>query len=315
MRRLRKTREPSSIMQSLNKITGAPVPSWPQGWAELPKDVLHSIIPLLGSFLDLFAFDDTCKPWHAALASYPHKAKLCTLLPPLLVRPNAGVSAPGLPSSSDGHRLHTCQVIDPANPEITTLRCQIPQITLEMTYFLSGNEENTCLLGFSYGQMICGRSRDCLIIDVFTGARLSTPRLPFRKDIFYCGMLTAPLTSPNSHLLISISSKSNQYLLDWLVGSASWSKLRCDDIRIDQIVDFNGQFIAMDLTERLYRVSLAPNLGLQEIATVWRDGFRFPDPYGLGLRQASDFRVHGSWCVATCFLWFASTTFCPDHHL
>ncbi|TVU13055.1 hypothetical protein EJB05_46730 [Eragrostis curvula] len=265
------TREPA-IMQSPSKITGASVSSAPdpsrlQGWADLPEGLLHSIIRLLGSFLDLLAFAGSCSSWHAAFTSYPHKSTFRTLLPPLLVRPNIRVSAPHLPSSHDGHKLRTCQVIDPANPNIA-LRCQIPQETLQKKHFA----------GFSYGKLICGHRREVLIVDVFTGVRVSPPQLPFSEDsFFYCGMLTAPLTSPNSHLLICAQPNGSSYsckfsLFDWLVGSDSWSELRLDDARIDQIVDFNGQLIAMDYHQRLYTVSLSPNLGLQEIATVWWDG-------------------------------------------
>jgi hypothetical protein len=268
---LLQTRDPV-IMQSPSKITDGSVSTPPgsstiQGWADLPEGLLHSIIPLLGSFLDLIAFSGTCRSWHAAFTSYPSKAMFRALLPPLLVRPNARVCAPNLPSTRDGHKLHTCQVIDPANPN-TTLRCQIPQETLQKKHFT----------GFSYGQLICGRCRDCLVIDVFTGTRVSPPHLPFTEDTyFYCALLTAPLTSPNSHLLICAQSNGTPYscqysLLDWQVGSDSWSELRLKDARIDQIVDLNGQLIAMDYHQKLYTLSLAPNLGLEEIATKWWDG-------------------------------------------
>jgi hypothetical protein len=48
-----------------------------------------------------------------------------------------------------------------------------------------------------------------------------------------------------------------------------------------QIVEFNGQFITMDTHPRLYTPSLAPQLGLQEIATVWLDnmyGYPYTQP-------------------------------------
>jgi hypothetical protein len=259
------------IMQSHSKITGAsvssaPDPSTPQGWAYLPEGLLHSIIPLLGSFLDLLAFSGSCRSWHAAFASYPSKSAFRALLPPLLVRPpNVPMLAPQLLTGCDRHKLRTCQVIDLANPN-TALRCQIPLEALQIKQFA----------GSSYGQLICSHRRDCLVIvDVFTGARISPPCLPFCKDIdLIYGLLTAPLTSPNSHLLICAQPNgSRRYpLLDWPVGSDSWSELWLDDARIDQIVDFNGQLIAMDFRQRLYTVSLAPNLALQDIATVWWDG-------------------------------------------
>ncbi|KAL6606340.1 hypothetical protein ACP70R_041993 [Stipagrostis hirtigluma subsp. patula] len=234
-----------------------------QGWADLPQDLLQSIIALLGSLLDILAFAGTCRSWRAAFSSYPSKSTLCALLPPLIVRPDVRVRAPRRSKSKrDGRKLRTCKVIDPASPN-TALRCRIPQETLRKWHFV----------GSSYGQLICGRHGDCLIVDVFTGARVSPPHLPLSLETeFNCGMLTAPLTSPGSHLLVCAQSSSSSIqssLLDWPVGSDSWSELRLDNARIHQIVDFNGQIIAMDISFKLYNLSLAPRLGLQEIKIEW----------------------------------------------
>ena len=78
----------------------------------------------------------------------------------------------------------------------------------------------------------------------------------------------SPLASPNCHLLVSTRSS----LFDWPVGSDSWSELKLSDARVDQIVEFNGQLIAMDYFQRIYILKLAPELGLQEITTEWWDG-------------------------------------------
>ncbi|KAF7097549.1 hypothetical protein CFC21_099353 [Triticum aestivum] len=239
----------------------APVVTGHQDWADLPDNLLHSIVPLLGSFLDLIAFASTCRSWRAAFSSYPSKSTFCTKFPPLLVRPNVRVQAPHLPSSNGRHKLRTCKVIDLANQNIA-LRCQIPQETFQRMRFA----------GSSYGQLICCRRGNCLIVDVFTGAEVSPPCLPFSGDceeeFYFGGTLTAPLASPNCHLLVSTRSS----LFDWPVGSDSWSEIKLSDARIDQIVEFNGQFIAMDYSQRIYFLKLAPQLGLQEITTKWWDG-------------------------------------------
>jgi hypothetical protein len=110
-------------------------------------------------------------------------------------------------------------------------------------------------------------------VDVFTGAKVLSPQLPFGNNIsFHSIMLTAPLASPNSHLLVCAHAEQDKqyFLLDWLIGSDSWSKLQLNlnDSWILQIVEFNSLFIAMDTHHRLYTLSLAPQLGLHEIATV-----------------------------------------------
>jgi len=244
-------------MQSPSKIgatsasTTAPAVYGPQGWADLPEGLLHSIVPLLSSFIELLSFASTCRSWRAAFASYPSKSTFCTLLPPLLVQPHISVCAPNLPSrSDDGHKLGTCQVLDPANMK-STLGCQVPEETFE----------KLCFAGSSYGQLICGCGRNCLIMDVFTGAKVLSPQLPFTDNTyFYCGILPAPLASPNSHLLVCTVSKQDGqcFLLDWLIGSDCWSKLQLNNSHIEQIVEFNGQFIAIDNHYKLHNLSFAP---------------------------------------------------------
>ncbi|XP_037466830.1 uncharacterized protein LOC119338646 [Triticum dicoccoides] len=82
-----------------------------------------------------------------------------------------------------------------------------------------------------------------------------------REEFYYSGTLTAPLGSPNSHLLISTQSS----LFDWPVRSDTWSEIQLNDTRIEQIVEYNYHY-------RIYTLQLAPQLGLQEIKTLWWDG-------------------------------------------
>uniref|UniRef100_A0A0D3GC08 KIB1-4 beta-propeller domain-containing protein n=1 Tax=Oryza barthii TaxID=65489 RepID=A0A0D3GC08_9ORYZ len=130
-------------------------------------------------------------------------------------------------------------------------------------------DEAQVLTYLSCAFSIAKRSGYCLVVDVFTGAEVSPPRLPFSKDheeIYFCGTLTAPITSPNSHLLISNRSS----LFDWPVGSDSWSELKLPVNRVDQIVEFNGQLIAV-IEYKLYTLQLAPKLRLKKMKTLWWD--------------------------------------------
>lgn len=263
-----------------------------QGWEDLPDVLLHSILPLLGSFRDLLAFAATCLPWRAAFSSHPSKY---TLLPPLLIQPNIHVPAPHIPSTNGHRKLRTCKVIDPANPN-TTLRCQIDEETVHEMYFA----------GSSYGQLIFCNTQYCRVVDPFCGTEVSPPHLPLSVECdelsvaeafspslgpfngdpelverlrrsrrfcpsslymkHFCAVLTAPLASPNSHLLVNTRFS----LFDWPVGSESWYELQLPNTRIYQIVEFNGQFIAMDGLHRIYKLQLAPQLGLQEVAIAQR---------------------------------------------
>jgi hypothetical protein len=136
-----------------------------------------------------------------------------------------------------------------------------------------------CCAGPSYGQLIFCNRGHCLVVDPFTGAKVSPPHLPYSDEYKKLGcqalplrlavaeyslnaILTAPLSSPNSHLLVWAYNS----LFNWPVGSDYWSQVRFPGVRIEQIVEFNGQVIALDHLQRIYTLDLAPQLALQEIA-------------------------------------------------
>uniref|UniRef100_A0A3B6GZ42 F-box domain-containing protein n=2 Tax=Triticinae TaxID=1648030 RepID=A0A3B6GZ42_WHEAT len=227
-----------------------------QGWADLPDDLLHSIVALLGSSLDLLAFAATCRPWRAAFFSHPSKSTLCFSCPPVLIRQN-----PIQPPSNGHAKPQRFNLVDPSNTG-TNYRCQIREEILQKFYFA----------GSSYGQLIFFRHRCCLVVDAFSGAEVSPPCLPeLNHNVFesyYCSTLTAPLASPNSRLLASTKSS----LFDWPVGSDSWSELKLSNVQVRQIVELNGQFIAMDDHMKIYTLQLAPQLGLQDLPIEWCGG-------------------------------------------
>ncbi|XP_020172037.2 uncharacterized protein [Aegilops tauschii subsp. strangulata] len=248
-----------AIMQSPSKLGAAsvstqPAPSMLRCWADLPDDPLHTILALSGSFRDILALAATCRSWRAAFCSYPSKYTFCSKFPPLLVQLNASVQAADLSSNNGRQDLHTCKVIDPTNKNIP-LCYQIPLEIYQQMHFA----------GTSYGQLIFCRGGDCLVVDVFSGAKVSPPRLPFNgefeREIYFSATLTAPLASSNSHLLVSTTTS----LFDWPVGSDFWSELQLSHAWIEQIVEFNGQFIAMDDCYEIYTLQLSPQLGLQKI--------------------------------------------------
>ncbi|XP_044405381.1 uncharacterized protein [Triticum aestivum] len=250
-------------------LLGTPTFSGPQGWADLPDGLLHSIVDRLGSFRDLLGFAATCPSWQAAYLAYPSKSIFCTKFPPLLIQPRVRAQGPLLPCTGGCHELVTCKVIDPANPN-TALRCRIPQKTLEMK-----------LIGCSYGNVIYYCDGCCRIVDVFTGVEVSTPRLPssvVHFKFFLKGILTAPLASPNSHLLVSTSSS----LLDLPVGSDSWFEVQLPHMfEIGEIVEFNCQFILSDGHASFYTVQLVPRLGLHAIFFSFFEKEEYPRPLHL----------------------------------
>jgi len=99
-------------------------------------------------------------------------------------------------------------------------------------------------------------------------ARVWALQLKLNDDTFFnSGMLTAPLALQNSHLLVCVVSSQHSVpasLLDWSVGSDSWSEMQLGNSLIEQIVEFNRQFIAMDS----YYSSTLSLAGAE--AAVWR---------------------------------------------
>ncbi|XBI03361.1 hypothetical protein VPH35_131786 [Triticum aestivum] len=225
-----------------------------QGWAYLPDCLLHSILAMLYSSLDLVAFAATCISWRVAFFAYPSKSVFRTLCPPLLIQQRLGIQAPTI---NGPRNRYTFKFIDPSNPK-TNRRCQIrEEILLEFRY-----------AGSCYGHLIFFHNKDCLVVDAFSGAEVSPPRLHSVTELYYCSTLTAPLASPNSHLLVSAESS----LFDWQVGSDSWSELKISNVRIKQIVELNGQFIAMDDRMKIYTLQLSPKLVLRDLPVEWCHG-------------------------------------------
>ncbi|XP_044951596.1 uncharacterized protein LOC123401812 [Hordeum vulgare subsp. vulgare] len=226
--------------RSTISLAGPPACSGVQGWADLPDELLHPIVARLGSFRDILGFAATCPSWRTAYSSHPSKSTFRTRFPPLLIQPRVR-QRPLLPPTDGCRELLTCKVVDPANPN-AALRCQIPQETLE----------NMKCIGSSYGNLIYYCNGCCRIVDVFTG-------LVWRFQLHAClplsaknctiygfnGILTAPVASPNSHLLVSTTTSYHDhesYFFDWPVGSDSWSQVRIPYMwSVDQIVEFNGE--------------------------------------------------------------------------
>ncbi|CAL5000894.1 unnamed protein product [Urochloa decumbens] len=246
-----------------------PPPGDLQGWADLPVELLHSVISLMGSFVELLAFSGTCRSWRTVFSSYPTKPALCGGLPPLLVRPMDDWYDPNY-RGHDGFGLRKCKVIDVVNQKNAALWCQIPDFADGDLFFA----------GSSFGQLISIHGQDCHMLDVFTGATIRAP--PLQSEVKKhcrgtCGVLTAPVTSPESRLILCVSFTmfGGYSLLAWHVGSRSWSEaIKCP--RIDQVIQFNGQLIARDSDYKLYVLSVVPELRLDQIISESDDAVPTP---------------------------------------
>uniref|UniRef100_A0ACD5ZQS7 Uncharacterized protein n=1 Tax=Avena sativa TaxID=4498 RepID=A0ACD5ZQS7_AVESA len=219
----------------------------PQGWADLPNELLHSIIVLLESNRDLLAFTATCPSWCAAFKSI--RSTLGTLFPPLILWNCADEQG-----NSDSTIQHTWELIDLAYPSSPLRRRSPPTIFDRMT-----------LVDCSHGHAIFSFGRSHVILDVFTGITILAPICPL-VQLAHRSFI-APHSLSDSYLFVT----GPQGLFAWKVGSLSW--LHCDDINahnIKQIVAFKGQVFARTC-QNMYIVHLAPRLHLEALKVVSGD--------------------------------------------
>ncbi|KAF7046237.1 LOW QUALITY PROTEIN: hypothetical protein CFC21_055283 [Triticum aestivum] len=219
-----------------------------QGWADLPDVLLHSIIALAGSS-NLLTFACTCRSWREAFLSFPSKSASSTIFPPVLLQPDVPGRSPCYHPFGD---KRPCQVIVPASQH-SRLCYQIPLSSF-------------CFLGASYGHLIFSSNRSCLIVDAFRGVSFSPPQIPGDESTeVYYGALTAPIASPNPHLLVANGSHS--YF--WRVGSHSWSRACPCDGTVKKIITFQGQVFGMDSNGMLFVVHLMPWIRVRMIGVSW----------------------------------------------
>ncbi|CAN6166320.1 unnamed protein product [Urochloa humidicola] len=257
------SREVDIVQKCAEKMSDSPVSaiptiSIPQGWADLPDDLLQSIILLLRTPHETLAFAATCRPWYAAFLSCLSAINLFAFFPPLLLQPK-------LPDSN----LCSEHFVDPTNTA-ASVRCRVPWRTVnKMDY-----------IGYSYGNIIYCYKKKCHLFDVFTGAVTKSPRLIIdRRDYPTFAALTAPPASPDSSVFVQVGCS----LFWWKVGSASWLKLCQIDIPFDhliisrsqldepifQVISFKGETFAMDSSSNLFRVFLEPGFRLRKLSVGW----------------------------------------------
>ena len=249
----------ADIMQNINRSSDTPISVHrvmfgPEGWADLPHGLLHSIIVLLGSTRDLLAFIATCPSWRAAFLSMT--PALDMLFAPVIFRNCADQT-----SSAGSNIGNTWELIDPVYPSTPLCRLTPPSILDKMA-----------VVKCSYGHAIFSSGRSHVIMDVLTGTTVAAPPCP---SIQLCYRTFVSLeAAPDSYLFVS----SPHCLYAWRVGSPSW--LHCDFLNahlIKEMVSFKGRVI-MRMRQKLYTVHLAPQFHVEVLRVDCRD---YMDPYVL----------------------------------
>uniref|UniRef100_A0A453QE40 KIB1-4 beta-propeller domain-containing protein n=1 Tax=Aegilops tauschii subsp. strangulata TaxID=200361 RepID=A0A453QE40_AEGTS len=219
------------------------------------------------SFHDLLAFEATCHSWRAVFSSCSCKYTLAASFPPLLLQPDLSlISTHSGPLKKFMVPTCPCHVTDIANQDTTYKYFEIP-----ILWWSRGNNASPSprewfgFSGASYGHLIFSSNKSCVVFDVFTRFSVSSPQLPVLEStgLIY-GALTAPLSSPNSHLIIKAVSQN----LFWRVGSQSWVGHSLYHGPIKQIVIFQGKVFGMDSDRRLFKVDLTPQIRIQELLVI-----------------------------------------------
>ncbi|KAG0528448.1 hypothetical protein BDA96_05G012700 [Sorghum bicolor] len=234
--------------------------SGPYVCADLLDSLLHEIIVLVNSFQDFLAFTGTCHSWRASVSSFP--SAYAFNFPPLHLEPDG----PCVPPHSRGIkplRLSNCKwKLSDLTKKNLSLKRSVPENT-------TPNEMN--YLGCSHGYLIFTYKVHCLLVDAYTGAKVMPPKLPCNNNLGYwsgIGILMAPLSSPNSRLLLF----SRVSMFEWQVGTNFWSEhpLFLERERIYQVVSFKGHILVIDVLMRLYTIQLTPQFSMKEVEVTWR---------------------------------------------
>ena len=165
---------------------------------------------------------------------------------PLLLQPDVPLCSPHpRPCSSSLVPRRPCYVTNLARQNMY-MCCQIPVFgDLGNIY---GPWSEFRFIGASYGHLILSNKQSCLVVDVFTGVSVSPPQLLVHEGTqLYYGALTAPLASPNSHLMVTTISHN----LFWRIGSHCWVRCSTHDSVINRVVAFKGQIFGMDHCRRM----------------------------------------------------------------
>ncbi|XBI06746.1 hypothetical protein VPH35_134731 [Triticum aestivum] len=201
-----------------------------QGWADLPEDLLHSIVARLGLGSATF--------------------------PPLLLRPDVPFCPP--------HPSRFRNNIVPKHPYLVTDIAKVKQDNnhcSEIPSFL----ECLCFIGASFGHVILYNKESCTVVHVFRHVIVLPPQLPVLKcgELNY-GALTASLTSLNSHLIV----ETGPHNLFWRVGGHSWVRCSAPYGTINQIMVFKGRVFGMDSDSRIFKIHLTPEISMQELPVM-----------------------------------------------
>ena len=223
--------------------------SRPQGWAELPDDLLQPVAALLRAFRDLLAFGATCRPWRDLLSARTPS------LQPLLLHPSADSKL-----SPQFNRWTTLQGC--------TWRLADPAAASSYPSLLSLSDlRSMTFLRYSYGQLIFYDNNGFHIVNPFSGAKLGPPSL--QSIQFTCisyVTLTAPVASTDSHLLVGAGA----YLFLWRIGSDSWLEHypKVLFVKSEQIVARKGKTYALGSFGSFCIIQLSPMLLIQKFEVV-----------------------------------------------
>ncbi|XP_072994971.1 putative F-box protein At2g16290 [Typha latifolia] len=220
-------------------------------WADLPDNLLHSIVSHLVSFPDLLSFASVCRSWRGLSLSTPTSI----LRPPLLLSSRRRI----YPRRRDDTPSR-CPILDPAFPSAT--------------YFSSASARTLSRLpfiGYSYGHAIfyLPSIRCILLADAITGDEVRTPHFPGHSiPRTYYALLTAPLSSPSSDLILLSFGLE---LFQWRKGGERWIRhdLGFNLPEVNHAVVFKGRIFTLDSSERLFIIQLAPVVLVRQMEVKW----------------------------------------------
>ena len=152
----------ADIMQNINRSSVTPISVHrvmfgPEGWADLPHGLLHSIIVLLGSTRNLLAVIATCPSWYAAFMSI--KSTLGEFFPPVIFQ-----NCVDQTSSAGSNIGNTWELIAPTYPSTPMCHLRPCRILDKMV-----------MINYTYGHAIFSLDTSIVTIDVLTRTTAEAP--------------------------------------------------------------------------------------------------------------------------------------------
>lgn len=259
-----------------------------RNWSDLPEVLLLSVLDRLLTVPDVLAFASVCSSWRP-LAQSNSAADRTSHLPPLLL-----------------HCPVPLDVLRREAPTTSPRECRFRILSNDLRSYRTGAARGTLsgrCVGCSYGHLIVVLTESTVVlVDAFTGEEIAPPDIGSPCGDVTCGILTAPLSSSSSCMLLLTTSRDDRVMC-WLPGSDEWHA-SASGFRIRSLAPYGGQVYCLDSDNRLVvLVDFSPR-----IMNVKKLGSPFPSRPLPCIRNFNNYHLVGCGTELLLLLFVSAET-------